>query len=288
MRRRLFLRRLGKRATAGALLTTILNPFETSRSLASVYRNRIAGSASGLPGGSLSNGSRRLRDGVYQLHYEWTDSTIRWWQLAFEIDRSVYTDAEEQSWGYLQAFRVARTNPTANRLGQQLATATPTSGPVDDTLTAADRLERAVGFVSSLEYAVDPDSKGVPEYHRTPEETLVEGRGDCKDLTYLLAGMLSQPPFDYRTAMVLLPEHMLVGVHTDDLPAAYDDVPTLPDGEFVAIESTSSRPIGEFVEKPVLAIYDGGLAYADTAAISETTGRFLRDPTAFDVVANLH
>lgn len=287
MKRRLFLQRLGKQATAGAVLSTLINPFEVGRSADSVYRNRLVDTPSGPPDSPLTNGSRRLSDGIYQLHYEWIDTTGWRWQIAFNIERRIYTDAEAQSWGYLQAFRAAQTNPTARRLGEQFATATPASGSVGDTLTAADHLECVVGFVTALEYAVDPDTKGVPEYHRMPEETLVDGQGDCKDLTYLLAGILSQPPFEYRTAMVLLPGHMLLGVHSADLPAAYDDVPTLPDGEFVAIETTPSWPIGTFTERPVLAIYHNGFSYVDTAAIGKTTRRFLRDPTAFDVVANL-
>ena len=288
MRRRRLLRKLGT-LTAGAVGSTILNPFEVGRAAGSVYRTRLAETPSGPPDSPLANGARRLQDGVYRLTYEWLDHNARRWQLDFAVDQTAYTDAEARSWGYLQAFRAARTNSHAGRLGERLASATP-QGPSSvssDALTAADRLERAVGFVAGLEYAVDPDSKGVPEYHRLPEEMLVDGRGDCKDLTYLLAGMLSQPPFGYRTAMVLLPEHMLVGVHHADLPAAYADAPRLPDGEYVAIESTSTRPIGEFRDEPVLAIYDGGFCYVDHAAVAETTGRFLRDPTSFEVVGNL-
>ncbi len=288
MKRRRLLRKLGT-LTAGAVGSTILNPFEVGRAAGSVYRTRLTETPSGPPDSPLTNGSRRLQDGVYQLTYEWLDHNARRWQLDFTVDQTAYTDAEARSWGYLQAFRAARTNSHAGRLGERLTSATP-QGPssvASDALTAADRLERAVGFVAGLEHVVDPDSKGVPEYHRLPEETLVDGRGDCKDLTYMLAGMLSQPPFGYRTAMVLLPEHMLVGVHHADLPAAYADAPRLPDGEHVAIESTSARPIGEFRDEPVLAIYDGGFRYVDHAAVRETAGRFLRDPTSFEVVDNL-
>ncbi len=285
MRRRPLLRKFGT-LTAGAVGSTILNPFEVGRAVGSVYRTRLAETPSGPPDSPLANGSRRLQDGVYQLTYEWLDHRARRWHLDFAVDRTAYTDAEARSWGYLQAFRAARTNSHANRLGERLAGATLRCCSMTNSLTAADHLERVVGFAVGLEYIVDPDSKGVPEYHRLPEETLVDGRGDCKDLTYLLAGILSQPPFGYRTAMVVLPEHMLVGVHHADLPAAYADVPRLPDGKHVAVESTSNRPIGTFRDEPVLAIYDGGFSYVNRTAIAETTGRFLRDPTSFEVVAN--
>ena len=285
MRRRPFLRKLGT-LTVGAVASTVLNPFEVGRAVSAVYSNRLVDSPNGPPGTPPASGDRQHRNGRYRLQYEWTDTKRRRWQTAFAVDHAAYTAAEERSWGYLQAFRVARSDSHARRLGQQLETATPRRPSTTD-LTAVDRLKRAVGFVTALEYAVDPDSKGVPEYHRTPVETLVDGRGDCKDLTYLLAGILSQPPFAYRTAMVLLPEHMLLGVHGGDLPAAHGEAPRLPDGEHVAVECTTNHSIGEFRDAPVLAIYDGGLQYVDHDAVAETTGRFLRDPTSFDVVDNL-
>lgn len=285
MRRRPVLRKLGT-VTAGAVASTVLNPFEVGRAVGAVYRHRLADSPNGPPETLPESGDRQLRNGVYQLRYAWTDSTARRWQLAFEVDHAAYTAAEARSWGYLQAFRAARSDSAAQRMGDQIETATLSGGPTAGSLTAVDRLSRVVGFVTALEYAVDPDSKGVPEYHRTPVETLVDGRGDCKDLTYLLAGIVSQPPFEYRTAMVLLPEHMLLGVHGADLPAAYADAPRLPNGEYVAIECTTNRPIGEFRDTPVLAIYDGGFSYVDRAAIAETTNQFLGDPTSFDVVGN--
>lgn len=285
MRRRPFVRKLGT-VTAGAVASTILNPFEVGHAVSSVYRSRLAESPTGPPETLPKSGDRQLRNGLYQLRYAWTDSTARRWQMVFEVDHTAYTAAEARSWGYLQAFRAARSDSHARRMGNQLETATLSSESTAGSLATADRLRRAVGFVTSLEYAVDADSKGLPEYHRTPVETLVDGRGDCKDLTYLLAGILSQPPFEYRTAMVLLPEHMLLGVHADDLPAADSDAPRLPDGEYVAIECTTNRPIGEFRDAPVLAIYDGGFRYVDETALADTTSRFLREPTSFDVVAN--
>jgi hypothetical protein len=221
------------------------------------------------------------------MTYDWTDQLKRRWRSKLSLERSVYTTAAGRSHGYLSAFAAAKKNRYARRLTEQFANASLIVGDPDEPLSESDRLERAIGFVHSLEYMIDPDSKGVPEYHRTVEETLIDGCGDCKDLTYLLVGILSQPPFKYRTAMVFLPEHMLVGVHKDDLPAAYTDAPTLPTDEYVAIESTSSEPIGTFKDKPVLAIYNDGFEYIDRSAIIETTGEFIRNPTEIQVIANL-
>ena len=286
MKRRSFLTKSGKRITLGGLLSVVFNPFELTRAVGSFYIHRQQNPR--VPrGGPLQNGSRQLREETFQLEYEWRDRHSRQWQLDFEIDRAAYVEAAEKSWGYLQAFSTARSNSHARQLGEALSTATARRSPADN-LSRAEQLEQAVGFVAAIEYSVDHDSKGVVEYHRTPEETLVDGNGDCKDLTYLLAGILSQPPFAYRTAMVILPEHMLVGVHTADLPAVYNDAPRLPNDEYVAIESTADRPIGEYRDKPVLAIYDRGFSYVDHDAIAETTGNFIRNPTSFEVVTNLH
>ena len=221
------------------------------------------------------------------MRYEWQDGTGRCWEVEFDIDRETYRTAADRSWGYLTAFSAARTNQHAKRVGESVDTATPICQLIYEPLTAAERLERAVAFVRGLEYAVDPDSKSTVEYHRTPEETLIDGRGDCKDLTYLMAGILSQPPFNYRTAMVILPEHMLLGVDSDNLPSEYDDVPTLPGDEYVAIESTANRAIGTYRDEPVLAIYNTGFEYTNPVATASETERFLRNPTEFQIIANI-
>jgi hypothetical protein len=207
--------------------------------------------------------------------------------LKLSVDRSVYVEATKQSHGYLSAFETAKTNRHAKRLIERFAITSNLSECLYQPTSEATRLERAIGFVHSLGYTIDPDSKGVPEYHRTVEETLVDGGGDCKDLTYLLVGLLSQPPFGYRTAMVFLPEHMLVGLYKDDLSSAYIDVPTLPGDEYVAVESTSSQPVGSFRDKPVLAIYNDGFEYIDQQAVIETASDFVQNPTDFRIVANL-
>lgn len=221
------------------------------------------------------------------MQYEWQDPTGRCWEIEFTLDREEYKTAADRSWGYLTAFSAARSNHHAKRVGELLDAATPARHPISKPVTAAERVERALTFVTGLEYAVDPKSKSTVEYHRTPEETLVDGRGDCKDLTYLMAGILSQPPFNYRTAMVILPEHMLLGVHSDDLPSEYEDMPTLPGDEYVAIETTTNREIGSYRDEPVLAIYNAGFVYTNPAAIATETERFIRNPTDFEVIANI-
>ncbi|WP_049911392.1 hypothetical protein [Halorubrum coriense] len=227
----------------------------------------------------------RTADG-YVMTYEWTDPSGREWHLEFPIERSAYREAADEAHGYLSGFKAAKASAHAERLTEALANASATGKYTRRPLPESVLLDGAIGLVHSLEYATDAESIGAPDYIRTVEETLVDGCGDCEDLTYLLVGMLSQPAFGYRTAMVILPGHMLAGVHRDDLPAAYADAPTLPGGTHVAIECTTSRPIGEFKDEPVLAVYGDGVEYIDRSAITDTGEEFLQDPTQFQTIAD--
>ncbi|WP_049911888.1 hypothetical protein [Halorubrum kocurii] len=227
----------------------------------------------------------RTADG-YAMTYEWTDRPGREWRLEFPLERSAYREAAAEPHGYLSGFEAAKASTHAEQLTESLADASATGERARRSLPESVRLEGAIGLVHSLEYVTDAESTGAPDYIRTVEETLVDGCGDCEDLTYLLVGMLSQPGFDYRTAMVILPGHMLAGVHSDDLPAAYADAPTLPGGTYVGIECATSRPIGDFKDEPVLAVYGDGVEYIDQSAIADTGEEFFQDPTQFQTIAD--
>jgi hypothetical protein len=73
----------------------------------------------------------------------------------------------------------------------------------------------ALTFVQSLPYAYDSDSKGKNEYMRYPVETLVDGCGDCEDKVALLVALLYEMDVDF--VLLVLPEHMAVGVHSDEI-----------------------------------------------------------------------
>lgn len=84
-------------------------------------------------------------------------------------------------------------------------------------LTEKDRIELALTFVQSLRYAFDADSKGKDEYVRYPVETLVDGCGDCEDKVALLVALLYEMDIDF--VLLVLPEHMALGVHCDEVEA---------------------------------------------------------------------
>ena len=222
----------------------------------------------------------------YAMTYEWTDRSGREWRLEFPIERSAYREAADEAHGYPSGFEAAKASAHAERLTEALVDASATGKGARRSLPESVRFEAAIGLVHSLEYVTDGESTGAPDYIRTVEETLVDGCGDCEDLTYLLVGMLSQLAFGHRTAMVILPGHMLAGVHKDDLPAKYADAPTLPGGTYVGIECVASRPVGDFQDEPVLAVYGDGVEYIDRSAIADIGGEFLRDPAQFQTIGD--
>ena len=83
--------------------------------------------------------------------------------------------------------------------------------------TDLERIDLALAFVQSLPYAHDADSKGADEYVRYPIETLVDGCGDCEDKVALLTALLYEMDVDF--ILLVLPEHMAIGVHCDGVEA---------------------------------------------------------------------
>lgn len=284
MKRRSLLEKVIDRIAIGAGVSVFLSELRESYAAVSSDSNATTKPPRAGTGGLVS---REVAGSRYVMTYEWSDRLQRRWRSTFALDRTAYAEAAREHQGYLGGFETAKTSRDVERFAARLAAADLITEDADRPTSRTARLERAIGFVRSLEYVTDIDSKGTPDYVRTAEETLVDGRGDCEDLAYLLIGILSHPPFEYRTAMVILPGHMLVGVHGNDLPAVYADTPTLPGNQYVAIESVTSRPIGSFQDEPVLLIYNDGIEYLDRSAIAEATGDVLRNPSEFQTIADL-
>lgn len=83
-----------------------------------------------------------------------------------------------------------------------------------------DNLLNVVRFVQSLHYVTDLESKRVRDYVRFPMETLVDGEGDCEDLSILAATILHE--MGYRVLLVVLPDHLALAVDCgDDFEGTY-------------------------------------------------------------------
>lgn len=108
-----------------------------------------------------------------------------------------------------------------------------------------ETINLALTFIQSLPYAYDTDSKGTDEYVRYPVETLVDGRGDCEDKVALLAALLYEMDVDF--ILLVLPEHMAVGVHCDGVEA--DRYLLFQDKKYYYVETTQSNwQIGQIPE----------------------------------------
>ena len=62
----------------------------------------------------------------------------------------------------------------------------------------------------AIEYLSDEESAGLPEYPKYPVETLSDENGDCEDKAILAAAIMDF--LGYHVALILVPQHMVLGV----------------------------------------------------------------------------
>lgn len=84
---------------------------------------------------------------------------------------------------------------------------------VVEGLSEENETDLIISFIQNMDYALDPDSKGLTEYPRFPVETLVDGGGDCEDTGILMASLLDC--MGYNVSLILLPDHLAVGVEVN-------------------------------------------------------------------------
>ena len=120
-------------------------------------------------------------------------------------------------------------------------------------------------FVTSINWVEDNDSLNSIEYIRTPQHTCLSYRGDCKDTTILLNGLLSQ--LNIKTAILFSPGHMLTGIRLSDLTDyelsnIYHDYESniyesSRGDKYIPAETTRSQSIGNGNGEQIHTIYDG-------------------------------
>lgn len=120
----------------------------------------------------------------------------------------------------------------ADELGRILNNEAEANGITGDR----EKVDFLIDFVQNLPYIPDDVSKGYDDYTKRHIETVVEGGGDCEDSAIMLASLLSSEPFQYGTALLLLPGHAALGVKgSDDIEGSYYE----KDGErYYYIETT--------------------------------------------------
>jgi len=163
------------------------------------------------------------RDGYYEVEHSWKynnkDCSI---VLNINADLYDYYRNDREHLAYIYQFNEDEVPPnyysfmlSEHDRPVMRALANEFSENVESEL---ERISLAFTFVQSLPYAFDADSKGKDEYVRYPIETLVDGCGDCEDKVALLSALLYEMDVDF--ILLVLPEHMAVGVHCDGVEAS--------------------------------------------------------------------
>ncbi|WP_232702184.1 hypothetical protein [Halobacterium wangiae] len=231
---------------------------------------------------------RRLAGNDYVLTYRWQDADDDVWSVDYRLRRSTHEAAVAAERGYTTTYEESLSSPVASDVAATLerdarcvSRADEASGdaPTLGALDAGRRFDVLVRFVQTLHYARDAESLGTYDYHRTVEETLVAGVGDCKDRTYLLAGLLSAA-FDCETALLFQAGHLIMGVDLADVPALPYDVESLTLGgrEYLPIDPSLRGPIDYYPDDPFVAAYgDGEWFYTDPAAMGAGVDDVVRD-----------
>jgi len=75
-----------------------------------------------------------------------------------------------------------------------------------------------LSFIKNMHYVRDANT-GYDEYPKYPVQTLVEETGDCEDTSYLTASIIRA--MGYGVVLLVLPEHMAIGVWCDECEGAY-------------------------------------------------------------------
>ena len=162
------------------------------------------------------------RDGYYEVQHSW-EYKGKSCSVMLNISTALYDYYQNDREHHFYRYHFNGSMVPPNYFGFMLserdrgvirALAQEFSNGVD---TEAERIALALSFVQSLTHAFDTESKGDDEYVRYPIETLVDGCGDCEDKVSLLAALLYEMDADF--VLLLLPEHMAVGVHCDGVMA---------------------------------------------------------------------
>jgi predicted transglutaminase-like cysteine proteinase len=101
-----------------------------------------------------------------------------------------------------------------------------------------DIINYIASFVQKgLQYERDSETNESYEYPRYPVETLFYGKGDCEDLSIILASLLDR--LGYSVALLRLPNHMAVGVQLEEDELPYYDYYI---EDYYFLETTTTTP----------------------------------------------
>ncbi|MDK2892214.1 hypothetical protein [Methanohalophilus sp.] len=151
-----------------------------------------------------------LSDEFITRNYEWEyDNTEFWIQIKFYKEDYKFYSERSRIRDYDQFANDPYDDELISQIITQIEYLASEAGYGEDEIPYI-----VTAFVQSLPYVSDSASAGYDEYPRFPFETLYHGGGDCEDTSILLTSLLHE--MGYGVALIVLPDHMAVGVQGDD------------------------------------------------------------------------
>jgi len=187
-------------------------------------------------------------------------------ELRIAVPEARYQRVAEAEHSFSRGFAAAK---------HQSYLAPVVTGITERASDRASAIRAAQSLSTRITYVTDKNATGEVEFVRYPAETLVDGCGDCEDKAILLAGLLSRPPLDCRTALLVVPGHCATLAAREDVPReliAPDPVAvTLDETEYVYVEAVESvqpgRAARDYGDLPHVAAYDGRWTVLDADAL---------------------
>lgn len=199
--------------------------------------------------------SRDIKNGYYEIQYE---DSFKHKSFNFPVSTQYFT-MNKRLIQYGNAQTYIKNNKFLENTGKKILSQV-------NAKSESDKLNILRAFVQDVNWVRDIESKNKLEYIRDPRRTIVNYKGDCKDTTILLNGLLENV-LSIGTVMLFAPTHIYSGVKKKDLdntvleksvvdnPAIYE----LNGSEYYTLESTGDHKIGlEPVSSDMYMYYDNG------------------------------
>lgn len=157
------------------------------------------------------------KNGMYVISHEWSYKNDNWsCNLSIPVELYRYYKGRAHKSDDMVKFVLSDFDRNSVRALMESFR----EGGTKERYTDSDNMRNVVCFVQSLRYVTDMESTGEDEYVRFPIETLVDGIGDCEDMSILAASILHE--MGYAVLLVHLPDHLALAVNCrEEIPGTY-------------------------------------------------------------------
>jgi hypothetical protein len=150
----------------------------------------------------------------YKKTVQWTHDGLSYQtQFGIHEDKYLYYKNQERTFCCGDWYKYATPNdPTIQTIAKDI---------VDVSIATGEQYKHslAIDFVESMVYELDVDYNNRDEYPKYPIETIIDGKGDCEDTSFLMASVLEALNID--TVLLVFPGHVAVGVWCEDCTGGY-------------------------------------------------------------------